>query len=449
MSKRENILLNRFYEFVEEKKLINKGEKILLTVSSGMDSSVMAHLFSQTDFDFGIAHCNFSLRGNESNEDSEFVAELADNYKKPFHTKRFDTSGFAERNKYSIQEAARILRYQWFEELSIEYKYKKIATAHHLDDSIETFFINLLRGTGTAGLKGISVMNKKIIRPLLFSTRKEIEEYSYEYKINFREDSSNSSDEYLRNRIRHQIIPAIKQNAEGFEANMEKLMDDFSFITELVNVNMESWKKKYIETDNDGNLKIPLIAILAEKNPTAYLSQLLYSFGITGIDTNKIIDAKTSGKIFNSKNITILCDREFLILQENCKPEMKTYSISELPAKIKAENMMIAIRSDDKIIKNSFTDKNNSLQIDEEKITFPLTLRTWKTGDYFFPLGMKGKKKISDFYTDEKIDRFQKEKIYLLLSGNDIVCILGHRIDDRFKITSTTKKVLTIELSLL
>ncbi len=447
MSKGKKILLNHFLEFIKEKKLINPGEKILLTVSGGMDSSVMAHLFSKTNYDFAIAHCNFSLRGGESDGDAEFVKKLAESFQKTFHIKCFNTQIFAEKNKYSIQEAARILRYLWFEEISTEFNYQKIATAHHLDDSIETFFINLLRGTGTAGLKGISAMKEKIIRPLLFATRKEIEEYACENKIDYREDSSNASDDYLRNRIRHHIIPVIKQNAEGFEDNMEKLMEDFSLITDMVNDRLESWKQKYIEEDEAGNSRIPIDRILKEKNVSSFLSLLLYSFGITGIDCNKLLSTETAGKIFHSKNYSILRDREFLILQKNDKLVLKTYSISDLPAEIHVENMIISIRREDKNMKNSFPGKNKFLQIDGEKITFPLTLRPWKTGDYFFPLGMQGKKKISNFYTDEKIDRFQKDKIYLLLSGNDIVCILGHRIDDRFKITSSTKKILTIGLT--
>lgn len=447
MSKVEKILFNRFLEFIKEKNLINPGEKILLTLSGGMDSSVMANLFSNSYYDFGIAHCNFSLRGGESDGDAEFVKTLAENFQKPFHIKCFDTQIFAEKNKYSIQEAARILRYKWFEEISIEYNYQKIATAHHLDDSIETFFINLLRGTGTVGLKGISAMKEKIIRPLLFATRKEIEEYACENKINYREDLSNASDDYLRNRIRHHIIPVLKQNAEGFEDNMEKLMDDFSLITEIVNEQMKLWQQKHVQTDEAGNSRIPMDKILNEKNASTFLSLLLYSFGITGIDCKKILSVETAGKIFHGKTYSILRDREFLILQKKDKPEMKSFSISELPAEIRAGNLVISIRREDKIIKDSFLDKNKFLQVDGEKITFPLMLRPWKPGDYFFPLGMKEKKKISDFYTDEKIDRFQKDKIYLLLSGNDIVCILGHRIDDRFKITSSTKKILTIGLT--
>ena len=449
MSKGDNILLNRFIKFIDEKKLIHSSEKILLTVSGGMDSSVMTHLFSETDFIFGIAHCNFSLRGKESDGEADFVETIAKKLNKTFHKKCFDTQNFADKNKYSIQEAARILRYQWFEEISNEFGYNKIATAHHLDDSIETFFINLLRGTGTAGLRGISVMNEKVIRPLLFASRLEIKEYAHENKIDFKDDSSNATDDYLRNRIRHHIIPVFKQNAEGFEGTMENLMEDFSLIHEMIHDQLEVWKQKNVTLDEIGNIKISLDKILKEKNPSSFLSLLLYSFGITGIECNKILFAETAGKIFHSKHYSILRDREFLILQKEEITELQTFSISELPAEINAENMLISIGNEDKLGIDSFSDNNNLMQVDKEKITLPLTLRPWKPGDYFFPLGMKGKKKISDFYTDEKIDRFHKEKIYLLLSGKDIVCILGHRIDDRFKITSSTKEVLTIRLSLV
>ncbi len=449
MSKENKILFKRFIDYIDENKLILPTEKILLTVSGGMDSSVMTHLFSETDYNFGIAHCNFLLRGKESDSEADFVEKIAEKLNKPFHKKSFDTQNFADKNKYSIQEAARILRYKWFDEISIEYDYNKIATAHHLDDSIETFFINLLRGTGTAGLRGITVMNGKVIRPLLFASRKEIEEFAHENKIDFREDSSNASDDYLRNRIRHHIIPVLKQNAERFEGIMENLMEDFSLIHEIIKNQLDAWKQKNVTLNERGNFRISLDKILQEKHPSSFLSLLLYSFGITGIECKKILFAETAGKIFHSKHYSILRDREFLILQKKDNTEMETFSISELPAKIQAENMVISISKEVKLGIDSFSDNNNLMQVDKEKITLPLTLRPWKQGDYFFPLGMKGKKKISDFYTDEKIDRFHKEKIYLLLSGKDIVCILGHRIDDRFKITSSTKEVLTIRLAVL
>lgn len=449
MSKENKILFKRFIDYIDENKLILPTEKILLTVSGGMDSSVMTHLFSETDYNFGIAHCNFLLRGKESDSEADFVEKIAEKLNKPFHKKSFDTQNFADKNKYSIQEAARILRYKWFDEISIEYDYNKIATAHHLDDSIETFFINLLRGTGTAGLRGITVMNGKVIRPLLFASRNDIEEFAHENKIDFREDSSNASDDYLRNRIRHHIIPVLKQNAERFEGIMENLMEDFSLIHEIVNNQLDAWKQKNVTLNERGNFRISLDKILQEKHPSSFLSLLLYSFGITGIECKKILFAETAGKIFHSNHYSILRDREFLILQKKDNTEMETFSISELPAKIQAENMVISISKEVKLGIDSFSDNNNLMQVDKEKITLPLTLRPWKQGDYFFPLGMKGKKKISDFYTDEKIDRFHKEKIYLLLSGKDIVCILGHRIDDRFKITSSTKEVLTIRLAVL
>ena len=446
MTADKNILLSEFLNFIQKNKLVKAGEKILLTVSGGMDSTTMAHLISQTDFDFGIAHCNFSLRGKESSEDAEFVSSLAKNFHAPFHLKKFETTGFAVENKYSIQEAARILRYKWFEELAFEFNYDKIATAHHLDDSIETFFINLLRGTGTAGLKGISIKKGKIIRPLLFATRKEIEKYSAENKIDFREDSSNEKDDYLRNRIRHNILPAVKENAENFEENMSELMEDISFMHKIFTERLDSWKIEFANADPEGNVLLPLREILSDENPVSFLSALLYSYGIKRAECEKIIRVENPGKIFHAGDYTILRDREFLIISKTQEKSNQIYSISSIPAEISTGNIKISIIVQEKF-KNEHVPSENKFQIDGEKLKLPLTLRTWQPGDYFFPLGMKGKKKISDFYTDEKINRFEKDKTYLLLSGTDIVCILGHRIDERYKITSSTTNILTIEIT--
>jgi len=447
MQKSESILQKKIEQFIAEQNLITNDEKILLTVSGGIDSIVMTHLFSKTNYKFGIAHCNFSLRGKESDLDESFVEELANILGRPFHVRRFDTQNFADENKYSIQEAARILRYRWFDELSREFNYAKIATAHHLDDSIETFFINIIRGTGHAGLKGISVIKEKIIRPLLFATRAEIEEYALLNKIVYREDSSNAGDVYLRNRIRHHLIPVIKNESEGFEENMKNLMEDFSVIGKIIDDHLSSWKKKHVKTNEYGEMMIPLEAIFRENNPSSFLSFLLHSEKIKGVDCRKILSSETPGKIFHGGKMTILYDREFLILQNSNEPPPETIKIQELPAQINTGNLKITLNENVVSGIDSFTDTKRIQRIDAGKISLPLTLRTWEKGDYFFPLGMNGKKKISDFYTDEKIDRFMKDKIYLLLSGRDIVCILGHRIDDRYKITSTTRKILTIEFS--
>ena len=224
-------------------------------------------------------------------------------------------------------------------------------------------------------------------------------------------------------------------------------MEDFSFMQEIVSVQMKFWKKKHFKIDDSGNRMIPLEIIRKENNPSSFLSLLLYTEGIKGIDCRKLLNAETAGKLFHSDDYTILRDRAFLILQKKDRPSLESYKISELPAQIEIENMAVSITTAKNINADIYTGNKNIFLLDAEKATLPLTLRPWESGDYFFPLGMNGKKKISDFYTDEKINRFQKDKIYLLLSGKDIVCILGHRIDERYKITSSTTNILTIEIT--
>ncbi len=452
MSSGKEQLTARLLDFIRENKLADTGDKILLAVSGGMDSSLMTDLFANTTYTFGIAHCNFSLRGAESDEEEIFVKNLADKLRKKFHSKRFDTKKFAEENKLSIQEAARELRYNWLNSLCDEFHYSKIATAHHLDDSIETFFINILRGTGPAGLRGIPVSNGKVIRPLLFVKKAEIEAYVKTESLPYRNDSSNDSDEYLRNRIRHNLLPVIKENAAGFENNMQKLMQEMTFIHAFVMKKMADWKKLNVKEENSGNLFIPIRAVNKESDPASFLSTFLYTLGIKGVDCHKILQSESPGKIFYSSEYEILRDRLNLIVrnkEEKKLNENKEFTIQKLPSKVTFGEMQISIHLEEPEKKHTQIAESEIQYVDGDELSFPMTLRPWQTGDYFFPLGMKGKKKISDFYTDIKLNRFEKDKTLILLSGKNIVCILGHRIDERYKIKATTKNILTIEVSRL
>lgn len=447
LSKNSDKLFESFLKFIGENKLLKKGEKYLLTVSGGMDSMVMTDLFSKTDFDFGIAHCNFTLRGKESDEDERFVLKLSSDLKKPFHTKRFDTLNYTKENKCSVQEAAREQRYSWFHELSLKHGYTKILTAHHQDDSIETFFINLIRGTGPAGLRGISMINGKVIRPLLFARKTEIISYAQKHNLTYRDDSSNASDKYLRNRIRHHVIPSLMENTEGFEENMNGLMKEMSFLHEYVSKKMDEWKSTNVVTDEYGNLKIPIAAILKESNPIFFLSGLLYRFGIRGIDCTKLLKSRMPGKIFQSKNHSVLRDREFLIIRSKEEKNEVTFLIETLPIRFTAGKKNISITEESAEIKTDTTRNLNVQHFSGDNLKFPLWIRPWQAGDHFIPLGMKGRKKVSDFFTDLKLNRFEKDNALILLSGKNIVCILGHRIDNRFKITSDTQKILTIVIT--
>lgn len=446
MSSLPDSLLKRFLEFIEAEKLIAGDEKILLAVSGGLDSVVMTNLFNQTRFDFGIAHCNFSLRGNESDKDEIFTRELSETITRPFYTRKFDTENYARENHISIQEAARKLRYEFFEEIATKYGYSKISTAHHLNDSIETFFINLFRNSGPRGLRGIPVINGNIIRPLLFARRNHLEEYAGKHKIIFREDSSNESDKYLRNRIRHHLIPELMQTDSAFEENTLAIMAQNRVIDRLMSEKMNAWKDLNIIFDKEGDILLPLSKIPAEDNAALFLSYLLYTYDITKIDCDKLLSVKTPGKIFHSGDFDLLRDREFVIIKRKRYKENNSFTIDSLPAKITYNSCSISIE-EDTLNKKWQVGEPGIQWVDAESIILPLKIRPWKSGDAFHPLGMKGKKKISDFFTDVKMNRFEKDNTLLLLSGNDIVCILGHRIDERFKITSSTKKTLRIAIA--
>jgi tRNA(Ile)-lysidine synthase len=433
----------KFRNFITEKNLIENGEKILLTVSGGMDSMVMANLFSQTGYSFAIAHCNFTMRGAESDREEETVRNFSNKLGVEFYVKRFDTVAYANEHKLSIQEAARNLRYEWFGELCSENGYEKIATAHHHNDSIETFFINLMRGSGPAGLRGIPVVNRNIIRPLLFTTREEISDYAKENQIPYRTDSSNETDDYLRNRIRHHLIPVLTSLTPDFE---ERFFDTFENISFLYNYSMEQvekWKSENLIT-RDGMIHIPIDAITKQENPVQFLEFLLYSFGITGMECSKILQTRIAGKIFTGKNFELLRDRENLILNRAEKSFIEI-NVGKIPFGVIAGKKSISLWFDKS--QKSLSRNDTFQQVDATKLTFPLKLRTWQQGDYFYPLGMTGRKKVSDFFIDKKLSLFEKENTILLLSGKDIVCILGHRIDDRFKVTGQTEKILNIELS--
>ena len=439
-----NDLYERFIKFIDFNSVFGKNEKILLAVSGGMDSMVMATLFSEAGFNFAIAHCNFSMRGDESDGDELAVKNLAASLSVEIHTQKFNTASFAGENKLSIQEAARILRYKMFDELCNLNGYDKIATAHHHDDSIETFFINLMRGSGPAGLRGIPLKNKNIIRPLLFATRKEIYDYAKSEKVLYRTDSSNETDDYLRNRIRHHLMPVLNSLVPDLDKKFTTAFENISFIHEFAMHSIEAWKKTNAKVKDNGEIHLSLETINSENDPVQFLSFLLYSFGITDVDCRQILEHKEPGGIFNSLRFEILRDREFIILRQKRKKIYPAVQVNELPSSVQAGGK--DIRFTVKAAQPFEGNDNNLQQVDADKITIPLIIRTWKQGDYFYPLGMKGRKKVSDYFIDKKLNLFEKENAFLLLSGMDIVCILGHRIDDRYKVTPETRKILNIEL---
>ena len=447
-------MLELFKQFIQKEKLftpspserVGERPRFLLTVSGGVDSIVMCDLFHEAGFSFGIAHCNFKLRGKESDGDEQLVKLLAEKYKIPFHKKSFNTKAYSEKKKISIQMSARDLRYEWLKRLSKEKKYDFIATAHHLDDSIETFFINILRGTGIAGLQGVPVKQGNIIRPLLFASKKMIREYAEENKLQWREDSSNFTDKYLRNNIRHNLIPSLKKLNVGFEKTITKELSYFKEAGEIFKKFIEE-KKKEIVAEEGKNILLNIKKLKESGHAETILHELLRAYDFTPETTELIAQRMytTAGKKFLSPTYRLIKDRDFLILTpKHVEEKEKTFLLKEDQPAFQHENIKLKTEIMSGNV-SKVKDRSSAVAyLDYGQLKFPLTLRKWKQGDFFFPLGMKGKKKLSDFFIDSKLSLTNKEETWVLESSTDIVWVIGQRINERFKITPNTKKIFKV-----
>jgi tRNA(Ile)-lysidine synthase len=441
------MLIDTFKGFIRSKKLLNREDNIFLAVSGGVDSMVMLDLFSTAEIKVSVAHCNFNLRGAESDQDSDFVREQTRKLGVQYFEKTFETKEFATVKKFSIQEAARVLRYQWFEELCKSEGFHYYATAHHFDDQLETFFINLFRGTGVRGLRGILPKNGNCIRPLLFATREEIVEYAINRGISFREDSSNKSDKYLRNRIRHLILPALASVKADYRSGFNKTFQLLAGSEEFIDVEITKLRKQLFREEED-QVHIAIEELNKLPNTEYYLYELLKPYGFNEDVVRKIPAAlnKIPGKIFLSKSHQLLIDRNNIILTPIQETKPESFLIQAGQIKI-INPIRLTFTSHPENEKTIIDPNPNVAQLDAGKLQFPLKLRKWEEGDYFFPLGMNGRKKVSDYFIDRKFSLLDKQKTWLLLSGDEIAWIVGHRIDDRFKIELQTKSVFTISFS--
>jgi len=442
-------MLIAFEQFITENNLCTKGEKILVAVSGGIDSVVLLDLFIQAKYSIGIAHCNFNLRDDESDQDEVFVKNLATKYKVEFHPKTCNAMAYTKQHQCSIQEAARELRYDWFEEVCQLNGYDKIAVAQHADDQIETFFINLLRGSGVAGLKGMPLKRENVIRPLLFAERKEIEQYAKERNLDFREDSSNLSDKYLRNQIRHHLLPQLEKIKVDYRKPINKSLQYLTEDHQMIQHFIEG-KRNELFIDQVEVVKIPLDKLFDSLDQHSLLFYLLKDFGFNRDVTDAICEAvqnNNTGKLFYSSDYQLLIDREFLLLKKaGPKFEDDTFYIRSVGDNI---NMPISLKLE-------IAENNSLLQIskdpsiayfDLEKLNFPLIVRKWKVGDRFIPFGMEGSKLVSDFLIDQKVNRFEKDRVYVLESERKIIWLIGYRISDEFRITEKTETVLVVKLT--
>jgi len=431
---------NKVQYFITEKSLFKREDKLILGISGGADSVCLMHVLLALGCSFELAHCNFNLRGEESDADENFVKELAKEHQLKIHVKQFDTLAYAAKNKISTQMAARDLRYAWFGKLLIKSSAKYLAIAHHANDDVETFFINLVRGSGLKGFLGIKEKNNAIVRPLLSVSRLEIEQYLKERNLVFREDSSNTSVKYLRNKIRHELMPLLAEMNPSIQQTVKDEMKILEGVSKIYASKVEEVRKDLTQEKN-GIVQFEISALLALNPLHNYLYELLAPYGFYTVEAISKALQGQSGKQFFSATHQLVVDRENIFISllniENEVFEItkKTTSLVH-PLEIKFK-----VTSDKTIIYD-----NDIAQLDVEKLKFPLTLRKWKQGDKFMPLGMKKFKKLSDFFIDNKFSIIDKQEQWLLCSDVDIVWLVGCRIDERYKLETNTKKVYIAQL---
>ncbi len=440
-------LLDRFKEYITTQRLVSTEDKILLTVSGGVDSMVLLNLFSALGYNIGVAHCNFQLRGAESEEDEVLVEEEAKKRGVEWYNKRFDTIEEMERSGDSMEMVARRQRYDWFYELCAEHGYTIIAVAHHADDSIETFFINLLRGTGLRGLTGIKREYGKVVRPLMFASRREILEYATANKIPFREDSSNRSTKYLRNKIRLGLVPLLREIKPSFTPLMQNNLEHLSEAQRFIDVSIKRIEGQVISTyDGIDRLDISKIDSHFPRNFVVY--QLLSSkYGCKGDAIDSLLtsyDEGRSGKRFYGRKHVAYIDRDAILIAPITEDDPCEISIEEGDSRTYCGNSMLSIEHTDIDLIESLSLPENCALLDSDKLKFPLTLRRWQEGDSFIPFGMAGRKKVSDFLIDQKVSLPEKQRQFVLLSGDDIVWVVGRRIDNRYRLSTDSENVLKI-----
>jgi len=438
-------LLSRFKDDWKQKAFAQADETILLAVSGGIDSMAMAHLFYTSQIPFAVAHCNFQLRGEEADKDEQLVKDWANAKNIPFYNVRFDTKAKSEEWKKGTQETARILRYEWLDNIRVANSYSKLATAHHANDNAETLLMNLFRGTGISGLHGIKEKNGPIIRPLLFAKRSDIEQYAAENKVPYREDASNASDNYLRNAVRHHIIPVAEK---WFDDPVMQVNETIHRIAEAEIIYKRAIEQelKQLTERRVKDIYIPILKLKKKQPLNTICYELFSQYGFTPalLPFIKQIMNAESGKFVDSETHRIIKDRDFLIITPRLSVDADVVLVEGVPCAIETEAGHFSFSIQKKPEKIN-PDPNVAI-LDAKNISFPLLLRKWRTGDYFYPLGMgMKKKKLSKYFIDQKIPINQKDSTWILECDKRIAWVAGMRLDERFKVKNSTEQVLLIE----
>ena len=428
-------LQKQFHDFILANDLVKKGEKVLLAVSGGLDSMVLARLFLDEKISFAIAHCNYGLRGNESDDDEAFVLDWADVHEVDCHVKAIEITG-------SIQLEARKARYQWFGELVSEYGFDKIATAHHLNDSLETLLLNLSRGTGIKGLTGITMKHSNVIRPLLFADRKMIHDYAMQSDLDWREDSTNAKTDYDRNLIRHEVVTELLKLNPSLFQTFRSTVERLNHTSQIVDQKVKQIRKDFLTEENEG-FRLEL-SWITDASDELILAELLSDFGMNYVTAKEVFEARErSGKSFPLGNWLITVDRNMLYIDPSEVDVIERLWLTGtgeyqfggkrvLVEQIKVEEVEFG--------------SEHTAYFDTDALKFPLLIRAWQQGDKLQPLGMKGEKKVSDYLIDEKVPMAEKSKVLVLESGKKIAWLIERRISDLFKITDSTASVIKISI---
>ena len=461
-------LTERFLQYIKQNDLFLSKDKLLLAVSGGVDSVVLCELCHQLGFDFIIAHCNFQLRDEESNRDENFVRELGKKYNKDVLVKRFDTKGYSNEHKVSTQVAARELRYSWFYELlgttpDSRRAFGKptaaegpptpnlLLTAHHADDNVETVLMNFFKGTGIAGLRGILPKQGKIIRPLLNFRKEELLEFARANNLSWVEDSSNATDKYSRNYFRQQVIPLVQKIYPKADENMLDNIQRFGDTELLYQQAIHQHKKKLLEIKGN-EIHIPVLKLQKSEPLYSIVYEIIKEYNFTSHQTNEAIGllSSESGKYVQSSTHRIIRNRNWLIIAPVATEKADIILIEEGTSSIQTASFRLdfsKLNTPDLPTGQAgarLQTPDSIAKLDSKHISYPLLLRKWKSGDYFYPLGMKKKKKLSRFFIDQKLSKTEKENIWVLESDKKILWVIGHRIDDRFKITDHTIDILQV-----
>lgn len=436
-------LQETFKNYIDNNLVFLKESRIVIAISGGVDSVVLAHLCKASNLNIALAHCNFNLRGEESKADENFVLDLGDVLDVEVFVQNFNTQSYANTNKLSIQMAARELRYNWFKDLAQQLQFDVVLTAHHADDNLETFLINFLRGTGINGLTGIPKEQGIFVRPLLDFSRDSILDYAKLEGITWREDSSNSSRKYLRNKLRHEVVPILKeinpQLLDSFQNTVSYLNDTASILDQEI----EKFSKNAIEKVNDNGTYFKVAEFKKLSNPKAYVFELFKDYGFT--EWNDVLDLlkAETGKYVKSNTHRLIKHREFLILADHqSNNEEEVFDINSLENTIATPIGNLLFDKVETLVDNSRT----CIYVDKERLSFPVQLRLWQQDDVFYPLGMKGKKRLSKYLKDEKLSLVEKENTWVLVSNHQVVWVVGMRADNRFKVTDSTSEIFKIEL---